>query len=154
GIGGGYALWRIGPKQAPHPKAEWPEFRGPSQDGHSTATGLPTEWGPEKNVVWKTELPGKAWSSPIVAKDRIFLTNAVAVNASAGSKEDNDLHDNVSLRVLAVDAKDGKLLWDREIFVIEKPYDFGVHDKNSHASPTPVYDDGRIYAHFGHFGSA
>ena len=128
--------------------AEWPEFRGPSQDGQSTATGLPVEWGPEKNVVWKASLPGRSWSSPIVANDRIYLTNAVA------AKDDNDLHDKVSLRVLALNANTGTKIWDQEIFSIDDPHSFGVHDKNSHASPTPVFDDGRIYAHFGHFGSA
>lgn len=45
---------------------DWPEFRGPDKQGHSTATGLPTEWSERKNVAWKAELPGRAWSSPVV----------------------------------------------------------------------------------------
>ena len=82
--------------------SDWPEFRGPTQDGHSDATGLPVEWSPEKNVVWKTPLPGKAWSSPIVAGGRIYLTNAVA------AKDETDPHDARSLRVLALDAGERK----------------------------------------------
>lgn len=126
----------------------WPEFRGPTKDGHSTATGLPVEWGPEKNVVWKAELPGKAWSSPIVIGDRIYLTNAV------GEKDSTDPHDTFSLRVTALDAASGKVIWDTEVFKVEQPHTFGVHGKNSYASPTPVCENGRIYAHFGHFGIA
>ncbi len=127
---------------------DWPEFRGPTKQGISTATGLPVEWSPTKNVAWKADLPGRAWSSPIVLGDRIFLTNAV------GAKDSTDPHDNFSLRVLALNAADGKVLWDTEVFRIEKAHTLGVHGKNSYASPTPVYEAGRIYAHFGHLGTA
>lgn len=127
---------------------DWPEFRGPTMQGHSTATGLPTEWSPEKNIVWKAALPGRAWSSPIVIGDRIFLTNAV------GAKDSTDPHDTYSLRVLALNAADGKVVWDTEVFSVVQPHTQGVHGKNSYASPTPIFEDGRIYAHFGHFGTA
>ena len=133
------------------PTAEWPEFRGPSQDGHSNAIGLPTEWVVEKNVAWKTVLPGRAWSSPIVADGRIYLTNSIATD---DNNDGNFLNDRSSLRVLALDAADGRVIWDSEVFNVELPHSSGVHDKNSHASPTPVYENGRIYAHFGHFGTA
>jgi outer membrane protein assembly factor BamB len=98
--------------------------------------------------VWKAELPGRAWSSPIVVGDRIFLTNAV------GDKDSTDPHDTFSLRVLALNAADGKVIWDTEVFRIENPQTLGVHGKNSYASPTPIFEDGRIYAHFGHLGTA
>lgn len=127
---------------------DWPEFRGPTRDGHSTATGLPVEWSPTKNLVWKAELPGRAWSSPIVMGDRIYLTNAV------GATDSTNPQDTYSLRLLALNAVDGKVLWDVEVFHVEHPHALGVHGKNSYASPTPVYEDGRIYAHFGHFGTA
>lgn len=128
--------------------ADWPEFRGPTRDGHSEATGLPLEWSSEKNVVWKSALPGKAWSSPIVVGDRIYLTNAVAV------KDEADPHDARSLRVTALDAKNGSVVWDTEVFAIADPSGAGGHQKNSYASPTPIFEGGRIYAHFGHFGTA
>src|SRR6187551_3766253 len=89
---------------------DWPEFRGPTRQGISTAKGLATEWSPTKNIVWKSELPGRAWSSPIVVGDRIFLTNAV------GDKDSTDPHDTFSLRVQALNAGDGKLVWDTEVF--------------------------------------
>jgi len=125
----------------------WTEFRGPTGQGHSTAAGLPLEWGPGKNVVWRTALPGLAWSSPITANGKIYLTNAVDVNADAPEA-------GVSLRVLALDAATGKRLWDQEIFRQTDPVALRKHDKNSHASPTPIWENGRIYAHFGHHGSA
>lgn len=128
--------------------ADWPEFRGPTRDGHSDVTGLPTVWGPEKNIVWKSELPGRAWSSPIVIGDRIFLTNAV------GAKDSTDPHDTFSLRVTCLAAGDGHVLWDTEVFNVADPHLQGVHGKNSYASPTPIHEDGRIYVHFGHFGTA
>lgn len=128
--------------------SDWPEFRGPTQQGQSTAAGLPTEWSPEKNVVWHNDLPGRAWSSPIVAGGVIYLTNAV------GTKDSTDPHDTYSLRLVALQASDGKLIWDKEIFVVEQPHTLGVHGKNSYASPTPVFENDRIYAHFGHFGTA
>lgn len=127
---------------------DWPEFRGPTKQGISSATGLPVKWSTTSNIAWKAALPGRAWSSPIVIGDRIFLTNAV------GQKDSTDPHDTFSLRVLALNAVDGKVVWDTEVFRVESPHSQGVHGKNSYASPTPVYEDGRIYAHFGHFGTA
>jgi outer membrane protein assembly factor BamB len=128
---------------------DWPEFRGPTKQGVSTATGLPVKWSATSNVAWKAPLPGRAWSSPVVIGDRIFLTNAV------GKKDSTDPHDTFSLRVLALSAVDGKVQWDTEVFRVERPHlQGGVHGKNSYASPTPLYEGGRIYAHFGHFGTA
>jgi outer membrane protein assembly factor BamB len=83
-----------------------------------------------------------------VIGDRIFLTNAV------GEKDSTNPHDTFSLRVQALNAVDGKMLWDTEVFHVENPQTFGTHGKNSYASPTPVFEDGRIYAHFGHLGTA
>jgi outer membrane protein assembly factor BamB len=134
---------------APALRAEdWPEFRGPTKQGISAATGLPVKWSKTQNIAWKAELPGRAWSSPIVIGDRIFLTNAV------GGKDSTDPHDTFSLRVLALNAADGRVLWDTEVFRVESPHTQGIHGKNSYASPTPAYEAGRIYAHFGHFGTA
>ena len=57
---------------------DWPQFRGPTGQGHSAAKGLPLEWTATENVVWKQPLPGASWSSPAVYQDRIYLTTAVA----------------------------------------------------------------------------
>ncbi len=120
---------------------DWPEFRGSTGQGHSTAKNLPTEWSATKNVAWRTPLPGAGWSSPVVVAGKIYLTTAVQASAP-GSQ---------SLRALCLDAATGKILWNTEIFatLVTKG-----HSKNSQASPTPLCYDGRLYVHFGHQGSA
>ncbi|HKI37355.1 MAG TPA: PQQ-binding-like beta-propeller repeat protein [Gemmataceae bacterium] len=123
---------------------DWTEFRGPTGEGHAKGS-LPTEWGPDKNVAWKQDVPGEGWSSPVVSEGRIYLTSAVPV-------EKNEMKE-VSLRTLCLDAKTGKVLWD-----VEAIHPDGTkarhHSKNSNASPTPVLDGKHIYVHFGHMGTA
>lgn len=129
---------------------DWPEFRGPDKQGHSSATGLPSEWNPtfNKNIVWKASLPGIGWSSPVVVGDKVFLTTAVTVGG-----EEKPVADR-SLRALCVSATDGKVIWDKEIFPQPAATAPNIHRKNSHASPTPVFEAGRLYVHFGHQGTA
>jgi outer membrane protein assembly factor BamB len=119
---------------------DWPQFRGPTGDGHYTGPKLPTEWGPDTNVAWKTAIPGKGWSSPIISNGKVYLTTATQ---PAGG---------LSLRVVCVDAQSGKIDWDVEAIKSDKPP--VAHPKNGHASPTPVTDGERVYAHFGHMGTA
>ena len=121
---------------------EWPQFRGPSGDGHYTGRKLPTEWGPDKNVVWKTPIPGLGWSSPIFHNGRLYLTTAV--------KKDS----TYSLQALCVDAAKGRILWQQEIFVEDTKTVQQPHSKNSHASPTPITDGNTLFVHFGHMGTA
>src|SRR5438105_15139043 len=122
---------------------DWPQFRGPTGDGHYTGPKLPTEWGTDKNVAWKTAIPGKGWSSPIVWKGMIYLTTAVP--------QSNGDH---SLRAICISADSGKIQWNKEVFLEVKGKAPGVHNKNSHASPTPTTDGERLYVHFGHMGTA
>jgi outer membrane protein assembly factor BamB len=121
----------------------WPEFRGPTGQGHSTAKNLPVEWGKDRNIAWKQEIPGAGWSSPVVADSRIYLTTAMP----------GDKPNEQSLRALCLDAATGRILWDNEVFhqdaTAPRP-----HGKNSHASPTPLVYDKRLYVHFGHQGTA
>lgn len=119
---------------------DWPQFRGPDGQGHAPGARVPTTWSATENIAWKAGVPGKAWSSPIIVGDRIYLTTAV----ESGRK--------LSLRTLAVSLSEGSTLWSREVFA--KPEAGPYHKKNSHASPTPVHHAGRIYAHFGHHGTA
>jgi hypothetical protein len=123
---------------------DWPEFRGPTGQGHYAGKGLPTEWSDTKNVAWKQPVPGKGWSSPIVQAGRVYLTTAVPVE---GSKDQ-------SLRALCLDAASGKLLWQTEVFRQDGKKAPAIHGKNSHASPTPLTDGRRLYVHFGHQGTA
>ncbi len=124
------------------PAADWPQFRGPGGQGISSAKNLPVEWSEDKNVTWKVPVPGLGWSSPVLVNGKIILTTAVPEKADH------------SLRVLCLNAQDGKLLWSTEVFVERGGTAPAIHNKNSHASPTVFVDDGKIYAHFGHMGTA
>jgi outer membrane protein assembly factor BamB len=122
---------------------EWPEFRGPDGQGHSTASNLPVEWSTEKNVIWKTPIPGEGWSSPVTSRGQVFLTTGVP-GSGAGP----------SLRALALDAATGRVLWNTEVFANAESSSQAIHNKNSPASPTPIIEGDRLYVHFGHHGSA
>ena len=122
--------------------ADWPQFRGPTGQGTAPQLQLPDQWSATENIAWKTQIPGEGWSSPVLVGQRIYLTTAVP--------QGND-H---LLRVVAVEADSGKLLWNTEVFRQEGNEAPSIHSKNSHASPTPVVDGRRIYAHFGHQGIA
>ena len=119
---------------------DWPEFRGPTGQGESMATNVPVHWSATSNVAWKLELPGEGWSSPVLVDGKVYLTTAVA---DAGT----------SLRVLQIDAK-GKIGWNVEVFAPGAGEVQSLHKKNSLASPTLVVRGGKLYAHFGHMGTA
>lgn len=122
--------------------SDWPEFRGPTGQGHSDATNVPIHWSATSNVVWKASIPGEGWSSPVLVDGRIHLTTAVTDST------------NTSLRALCVDAKEGQILWNIEVFRPDSDATQQIHKKNSLASPTAIVRDGRVYAHFGHMGTA
>ena len=123
----------------------WPEFRGAGAQGHSEATKLPLTWGPTSHIAWKAPVAGIGWSSPVVVGTRIFLTSAVSLSGKEEATADR------SLRVISLDAANGKPVWDVELFQVKSPR---AHRKNSHASPTPIYEDKKLYVHFGHLGTA
>ncbi len=125
--------------------ADWPEFRGAAAQGHSDASNLPLTWSPNSHVAWKTPVAGIGWSSPVVVGTRIFLTSAVSLSGKEEATADR------SLRVISLDATTGKPVWDLELFQIKSPR---AHRKNSHASPTPIFEDKKLYVHFGHLGTA
>jgi outer membrane protein assembly factor BamB len=123
---------------------DWPEFRGPTAQGVSQTDNLPTQWSATKNVAWKRQIPGLGWSSPVIAAGKIYLTTAAPVDNSK----------DLSLRVLCLDAGDGKVLWNVEVFRPDNKKSPQIHSKNSHASPTPIVTPDRLYVHFGHEGTA
>jgi outer membrane protein assembly factor BamB len=125
---------------------DWPEFRGPTGQGHAGNQKIPTRWNSTTNVAWKTTIPGNGWSSPIVSAGRVYLTTAVPATGPSGA--------DLSLRALCLDAKTGKILWQRETIRQNGATAAAIHSKNSHASPTPLIRDGRLYVHFGHQGTA
>ncbi len=112
--------------------ADWPVFRGPNSSGLSPEKGLPAEFGPNKNVVWKTPLPQGA-SSPVFITDRIFLT------AFEGNR----------LQTYAIARADGKILWMREVLAGRAE---ALHPLNDRASATPATDGKNVYSFFGDFG--
>src|SRR5579872_6933991 len=123
---------------------DWTEFRGPTGQGLSTAQGLPTHWTTLENVAWRREIPGKGWSSPVLLGEKVYLTTAVPKKAAETAVQ--------SLRAICLNANDGEILWNVEVF--EQPAGAAMHQKNSHASPTPVTDGKRLYVHFGPHGTA
>lgn len=125
---------------------EWPQFRGPGGQGHSSARGLPLEWSESRNVVWKTPVAGAGWSSPVVGGGRVWLTTVVE-NGGAGRDPAS-----ASLRAVAFDEATGRQLVDVEVFRV--PATGPLHPKNTRASPTPIIDGDRVYVHFGADGTA
>jgi outer membrane protein assembly factor BamB len=119
---------------------DWPQFRGPGGQGHSSETGLPTEWSESTNIAWKVPVPGRGWSSPVVSGGRVWLTSATTVQR------------DTSLRLLAFEADSGKSALDVEVFRV-RGTDL-LNPKNSHASPTPIVDGDRVFVHFGARGTA
>ena len=111
---------------------QWPGFRGPTRQGISLERNLPLKWSASENIAWKTEIPGQGWSSPIVWGDRLFVTSAT----------DNE----TKCRVLCVDRKSGKILWNKEVF---EQVPRRKEKKNSYATPTPVTDGQHVFAVFG-----
>ena len=121
--------------------AEWPQFRGPTGQGHSSEVGLPLEWGESRNIAWKTRIDGGGWSSPVVSNGRVWLTAARESGRS------------VSLRAVSLDVASGKVVLDVEVFKVATT-DTPLNPKNSRASPTPIVDGSRVFVHFGPDGTA
>ncbi|MBG86539.1 MAG: hypothetical protein CMO80_06525 [Verrucomicrobiales bacterium] len=119
-------------------ESNWPQFRGPSGDGHSQATKLPIKWGDTENVTWKKRITGKGWSSPVIYGNQIWMQTA--------------LDSGRSLRVVCIDKTSGKRLHMIEVFHVSQPEK--INKMNSHASPTPVLEEGRCYVFFGMYGAA
>jgi outer membrane protein assembly factor BamB len=122
----------------------WPEFRGPGAQGISTATNVPVSWSATSNIAWKVAVPGKGWSSPVLAGGKIYLTTACQTEGSG----------EVSLRVICLSAADGRTLWNVEAIHPDSSVLIPGHMKNSLASPTPIIHGDRLFAHFGHMGTA
>jgi outer membrane protein assembly factor BamB len=122
----------------------WPEFRGPGAQGISTATNVPVSWSATSNIAWKVDVPGKGWSSPVLADGKIYLTTACETEGST----------EISLRVICVAAADGRTLWNVEAIHPDPSVVVPGHMKNSMASPTPIIQGDRLFAHFGHLGTA
>ncbi len=116
----------------------WPAFRGPTGDGHADDVGLPLTWSEGENIVWKTPIHGRGWSSPVIWEDRIWVTTAT--------------EDGRELSYLVLDRETGAILRDEVLFTVARPRH--RHKFNSYASPTPVLEAGRAYLSWGSYGLA
>jgi outer membrane protein assembly factor BamB len=143
----------------------WPQFRGPTGQGHAPDGHLPLRWSESQGIKWKTPLPGRGWSSPVIADGRIWVTTAEEHSGDALKQQallktveklpvakDMIAFSSVTLSALEIDLVSGKLLRRIPLFEPESPPP--IHEVNSYASPTPVIADGRVFCHFGTFGTA
>jgi len=136
----------------------WPQFRGPTASAVSTNSGLPDTWSAADRVAWKTQIPGRGWSSPIVWGGRIFITTAIkeggehepvkkGLYLGGDRPAPSDVH---RWMVYCLDLDTGKVVWEKEVHRGVPQH--GYHLKNSPASETPVTDGERVYAYFGNVG--
>ena len=138
------------------------QWRGTDGQGHSQAKNLPITWSETSNVVWKTEIPGRGWSTPVIQGDEIWLTTAMEFPADEKKAAERlktntgdqplTVLERVELRALCVDRKSGQI--KTNVVLIDKHDPQWVHKLNSYASPSPVLEGERLYACFGSYGSA
>jgi outer membrane protein assembly factor BamB len=117
---------------------QWPEFRGPHGTGRADSRGLPLTWSETTNVRWKAPVHGRAWSSPVVLDNQVWVTTAT--------------EDGKQLFALALDQQTGKVVHDLKLFDVATPQ--YAHPFNTYASPTPAIEPGRVYVTFGSPGTA
>ncbi len=128
-------------------RADWPEFRGPRGDGHASAPGaigrlgLPLHWSEASNVRWKTEIPHRGWSSPVVWGGQVWVTTATVEG-----------HDSFAI---GLDAETGAILFNERVFHTDNPEPLGNGaSMNCYATPSAAIEPGRVYVHFGSAGTA
>jgi outer membrane protein assembly factor BamB len=132
---------------APPCGAEWPQFRGPGGLGVSAERDLPTEWSDEEGVLWKAPLPGAGASSPVVRAGRVYVT---AYTGYGVERPGEGRMDDLRLHIIAIDGKDGREIWKRDIRP-RLPESDRVRD-HGYAAPTPALDDSHLYVFFGRSG--
>lgn len=144
-------------------KKNWPQWRGPNENGVAPMGNPPIEWSETKNVKWKIEIPGKGHATPIIWEDKIFVQTAVETDKSGG-KEEPEADESTARRgppslqakslydfiVLGINRADGSLIWKKTV-IQETPAD-GTHNLGTWASNSPVTDGEHLYAYFGSRG--
>jgi len=141
----------------------WPQWRGVDGQGHAPAAhDLPLTWSETEHVVWKTPLPGRGWSSPVLDERLVWMTTAVEQPTSdaerarriAGKNNPGSLSVSgpVTFKALAVEREGGRLVHEIDLFTVDDPQP--IHSLNSYASPSPVLAGDRLWCHFGDNGTA
>lgn len=116
----------------------WTHFRGSNMDAASADSLVPVSWSDSTNIVWKTEIRGRGWSSPVVYGNQVWLTTATT--------------DGKEMSGICVDFNTGKLVFDLPLFRQDSIY--RKHPVNSYATPTPCIEEGFVYLNFGSSGTA
>ena len=134
---------------------EWTRFRGSNGNSIANESKHPLQWAEDSNIAWKVKIPGRGWSQPVVAGDKVFVTTAVAENEEKPKRSDGGLpagardatKDDYQWKVLCLSLKTGKVVWE------QTPYEgkpaTPKHRGNTYASETPVTDGERVVAYFG-----
>ncbi len=148
-------LFAAGPLSA---QDNWPQLRGADSMGFVAGADLPDHWSTTENVAWKTDVPGRGWSSPIVWGDKIFLTTCI--NSGESEEPKKGLYfrgerpkapeTEHEWKVICLDLHTGSIVWEQTAHKGVPPT--SRHIKNSYASETPVTDGQRVYAYFGNVG--
>ncbi len=129
---------------------DWAQFRGPGGRAQSSATGLPTTWDAQSNIVWKTALPGPGASSPTTYGDRIYLTCCTGTE-SGGASEPSEMKRNL----ICINRADGQVIWTAAQPSTNPQKDYqGFIALHGYASGTPAIDDSGIYVFYGTTGAA
>lgn len=147
--------------KAPEAQAQWSQWRGPLGTGVAPLADPPLVWSEKQNLRWKTPIPGRGHSTPVIWDQRIFLTTAIprgepVQRGESGPRHAPGAHDNyfssrrLDFVVLAVDRKDGTILWQRTVHD-ELPHE-GTHETGSWASPSAATDGEHVIASFGSAG--
>jgi len=116
----------------------WTHFRGSGMDGYANVEKAPLHWSETENIVWKIPVKGLGWSSPVVFGDQVWLTSAE--------------EDGTAFYVFCYDLETGKVVNEQTVFTSDEPQQ--IHSTNSYATPTPCIEEGRVYVHYGTFGTA
>ncbi len=140
----------------------WPQWRGPLATGVAPHGDPPTEWGPEKNIAWKVEIPGKGYASPIVWQDTLYLLTAVPADEPIEVPDPPESEDGQGrprnilptqtqqFTILAIRREDGGVVWEK-VLREEVPHE-GTHMTATWASNSPITDGEHIFAYFGSRG--
>jgi len=140
-------------------QAPWPQFRGPGARGIATGAALPPDrWSTTDNVAWKRDIPGRGWSSPVVAGDRVFLTTVVNTGDTEeakkglyfGGERKKPAESVHQWKVVCLDLATGQVRWEKQVHeaIPQTP----IHIKSSYASETPVTDGTHVWCMFGSVG--
>ena len=159
-----FGVWLLGGSIVAHGAESsqvWKNFRGPGGQGMARNNNIPLIWSESQNISWKTKIPGRGFSAPVIHGDHVWLTTAFDVPSSpeevtrrtvnnTGS-EPITVSDSATMYAICVDRSSGEILHQIQLLHVKEPQ--WVHVENSYATPTPVIEKNRLYCHFGTFGT-